>query len=140
MAPANEGQHYACDLGSQVCNTPCDGSACSESWDLSPFSTSTSLIQVKFSFVYRCGKSFGIYVYLYSGSSEYGDFMTDVHIQVLSQMEFNTWAPTHRNTVSSRGPQHEPLAKFVIVCVCVCVCVCARKQADIDIDLHVCTE
>lgn len=136
MAPANEGQHYGCDLGSQVCNTPCDGCACSENRDLSPFSTLTSLIEVKFSFVYRCGKSFGVYVYLYYDSSEYGDFMTDVHIQVLSQMEFNTWAPTQRNTVSSRGPQHEPLAKLVIVCVCVC----ARKQADIDIDLHVCTE
>lgn len=56
------------------------------------------------------------------------DFMTDMHVQVLSEMEFNTWVLTQRDTVSSRGPQHEPLAKLVIVFVCVCMCVCIPKS------------
>ncbi len=61
-------------------------------------------------------------------SSENCDIITEMHIQVLSEMEFNTWAPTQRNTVSTRGPQHEPLAKLVILCVHMGVCsVCACK-------------
>lgn len=51
-------------------------------------------------------------------NTEYCYLMTDKHINMLSEMEFNTWAATQRSAVSSRGPQHEPRAKLVI-CVCV---------------------
>lgn len=39
----------------------------------------------------------------------------DMHVQVLAEMEYNMWARTQKNTVSSRRTQHEPLAKLVIV-------------------------